>query len=217
MVGIMQNFVVRNSKFSPNPSIKRDALKRAAPYVQRYASGGRVNIIKSFVIAVASFLAFANANAEDFDSAIINTVTPNGVEWSSKNDDPTATALAAFGVKRFNWIANDGRDRIILFIDPRSTEAPSFSRESDVRAGAKNCKDFSSKTEIGSESDPFLGWVSACTLASGNVMTLRHFAFNHDKVGYKISRIWREQPSNESVAQWSGIVNGVVAQLGKLK
>jgi hypothetical protein len=174
-----------------------------------------VNSIKLFVSTVASLLVFANANAEDFDSAIINTVTPSGVEWSSKNDDPTASALAAFGVKRFNWIANDGRDRIILFIDPRSTETPSFSRENDVRAGAKNCRDFSNKTEFGSESEPFLGWVSACTLASGNVMTLRHFAFNHDKVGYKISRVWRDQPSSDSVAQWNGIVNSVVAQLGK--
>lgn len=202
----------------PNPSIKWDAaLMRIAPYVKRYASGGKVNSIKFFVTAVASLLVLANAHAEDFNTAIINTVTPNGVEWSSKNDDPTASALAAFGVKRYNWIANDGKDRVILFIDPRSTESPSFSRESDVRAGARNCKDFSNKTEFGGESDPFLGWVSVCTLASGNVMTFRHFAFNHDKVGYKISRVWRDQPSSDLVTQWRETVNSVIAQLGKSK
>lgn len=165
----------------------------------------------------AAFLTSASAFADDFDDFVLRVVTPQGSEWVSTNGGSTATALAALGVKRFNWIANDGKDRIILFIDPSSTELPSFSRESDVRAGAKNCKDFSNKTEMGSESDPFLGWVSVCTLANGNVMTLRNFAYKRDKVGYKISRIWRAQPSDASVTQWNEAVANVVAQINKTK
>jgi hypothetical protein len=153
--------------------------------------------------------------ADDFEAYLIVAISPQSSEWKATGDDPTG--IGAFGVKRLNWIANDGKDRILLFIDPENKSSPAESLASDVHAGGKNCKAFTNKTEFGTESGPFLGWASECTLKNGSVMTLKHFAYVKGLVGYKVSRIWRERPSNESLAEWSKTIASVVTHINESK
>lgn len=174
-----------------------------------------MRIRKFACVGLVAIAVSANAAAEGLDSYILNATTPKGSGWNMTGNDPLG--IGAFGVKRFNWIANEGRDRVILFIDPNNPDSPSNSRASDVRAGGRNCKDFTTKTELGDDNGPFLSWVSECTLENGNLMVLRHFAYVKGNVGYKISRIWRESPSEKSLSEWSQTIESIVAHISKLK
>lgn len=163
-------------------------------------------------LVAASFLVVsAGAHADEMEDFIVNTVTPKSSEWSVTKSDPLG--LGAFGIKKYDWRANAGNDRLVLFVDPEDKLTPTEKRSSDARAASRNCKDFNSKTDVGNEKTPYLGWSSECGLADGGVMHLSHFVYTTEKAGYKISRIWRGSQSSESTQEWQNTINKIVSKI----
>ena len=165
-------------------------------------------------LVAASFLVVSvGANADEMEDFIINAVTPKSSEWSVTKSDPLG--LGAFGIKKYDWRANAGNDRVVLFVDPEDKLSPAEKRSSDARAASGNCKDFNSKTDVGNEKTPYLGWSSECRLGSGGVLYLSHFVYTTEKAGYKISRIWRGPKSDESTQEWQNTINKIVSRINQ--
>lgn len=158
---------------------------------------------------VAAAITSFSYGAEEFDKFILRTVTPEGLEWISKGDEPSLAGSP--GPKTFKWTANGGRDRIFLRIVPGKKTSPGDSHRMAMHAAADVCTAYSTEIEYGSEATPFLGWKSDCTRAGGDVMFVRDLDYVRGGTGYSITRTWHNTIDGESVSAWREMVERVIA------
>lgn len=164
-------------------------------------------VFATIAAAITSF----SYGAEEFDKFILQTVTPKGLEWISKGDDPSLAESP--GPKNFKWTANGGSDRIFLRILPGKKNSPGDSHRIAMHAAADVCNAYSTEIEYGSEATPFLGWKSDCTRAGGDVMFVRNLDYVRGSTGYSITRTWYKTIDEESVSAWREMVERVISHV----
>lgn len=168
--------------------------------------------LKQLVLAiVAAATTSVSYGADEFDEFVLRSVKPEGAEWISKGDDPSASG--APGPRRFKWTTSDGRDRIFLQIVPDSKPTPRGSRASDMHAAAEVCLEYSTAIDYGSLGTPFLGWSSECTSDKGDVMFVKNFVYVRGSTAYRISRSWYQKIDEAAASEWRGILARVVDRI----
>ena len=185
---------------SPNPSIKRDALKRA-PYVRRYAFGEFMKItslLLSLLLMLPS-LCFAELTNENL---LQNMPKGYKVDFQTKQGNMVMTEMVPQSESVKNWAEMVTTQ---IFLGLKNATPESFQAYMQKTWGASCTASTATPVTSGKENGyPFSIWIQTCpeNQSTGKPENTWFKAIKGNDSFYVIQKAFKFTPSNDQITQW---------------